>query len=437
MPNFLKLLEGGEHQHVDRKGPMSFDDDHKLELSKDIIAMANTRDGGTLIVGVSEDRESGMWQLTGITPEQARTFDITKVHDFVKGCASPPVKLSIDVVDHEGKLFVVIQIPEFEDQPHICSRDGQTRANKSVFRRGDILHRTPGAQSERISDESAMRQLLGAALRRRGDGLLNDISRLLSGASPLRATNASPWETARKLADLQSPRRGEYEALGSWTFTLHPDEPLSVGPDGNVHEVLSRAATEAQVSLRGWNFPHVKEPKNRKDADSGLSYLQDNTEWHDRVEATSVFENGFFQHERIMDEDLEARSFWGNPNPARPGTYLDWLGALAVVGEFSTFAPRLYAALGYYGRINFEIVLRGTAKRELSTQNAGRALRLKKVCVEPQIRIARGIDLPVLRADRENFAVGILRELYSLFHWTDPSEQMLRGDLQKLFSRRF
>jgi hypothetical protein len=86
------MIENGETQHVDLKGPMAFEGDHRLELAKDIIAMGNTRDGGTLVIGVRQDREKGNLQFDGLTPAQAATFDVTKIHDFVKQRAAPPVK---------------------------------------------------------------------------------------------------------------------------------------------------------------------------------------------------------------------------------------------------------------------------------------------------------------------------------------------------------
>src|SRR5262245_20728513 len=100
MADFAKLLEGGERQHVERKGPMAFEGEHRLELAKDNRAMANTRDGGTILIGVSEDRQSGTWRKDGLSAGQARTFDVTKVHDFVKERAAPPVKLAVEAIEH-------------------------------------------------------------------------------------------------------------------------------------------------------------------------------------------------------------------------------------------------------------------------------------------------------------------------------------------------
>jgi hypothetical protein len=436
MTDFLKLLEGGERQHVDRKGPMAFEGDHRLELAKDIIAMANTRDGGTIIIGVSEDREAGTWRQDGVTADQARTFDVTKVHDFVKERVAPPVKLAVEVVDHDGKLFVLIQIPEFDDQPHVCTKNAQRSDGKTVFRAGDLLVRSVGAQSEPIRDESSMRHLLGMAVQKRADTILADISRIIRG-TPAQPPAVDPWVACRALADAQSPRASKYEATGSWKFVLYPSEPLELGAAGNVYEALRKALADATVSVRGWSFPHNKEPSNRKDPTTGLAYLQENTDWASHVENFLLFENGFFQYERLLHEDLEHQSYWGVKNPRPPGEYLDWLGSLYVLGEFSAFASRLFQAASYEGTINYEIVLERAAGRMLTSRTSGRELhRDWYKSAEPQIRFAGTVDATALRADPIGFTVEILKGLFGLFQWSNPSEQMLRGDLEKLYTRR-
>lgn len=97
------LIARGEGPRVDFRSAMAFEGDHRLELTKDIVAMANTRDGGVIIIGVAQGPQTGRLTVEGVTPEQARSFDVTAVGDFVHQRSAPPVDLSCVVDKVEGK----------------------------------------------------------------------------------------------------------------------------------------------------------------------------------------------------------------------------------------------------------------------------------------------------------------------------------------------
>jgi hypothetical protein len=415
---------------------MAFAGDERLELAKDIIAMANTRDGGTIVIGIAEVGSG--WEFIGLTPDQVATFDVTKVHDFVKQRAAPSVILYSRVIERQGKLFVVLQIPEFDDQPHICTKDAATSGGKVVFRRGDLLARTVGAASERLADDVAVRQLLNLAVQRRADTMLTDISRLMRGESRQRAQSAPFWAAARDIARRYSVRKGEFEGLGSWTFGVAPVTPLAVGADGPPYDALRRAVSESAVALRGWDFPHVKdgEVQQRKDAESGLAYLVQQTDWHHHVENAVVFENGYASVERILGEDLEARELWPDASPTPPGEYFNWLGAIYLVSEFLLFASRLYGALAYEGDIYYEVRIVGAAKRVLRSRTPGRDLYPRAPSSEDEIVVSKRIDTAMLRADIPREAINCLKQIFALFNWNNPDDAVLSTDINKLLTRR-
>ncbi len=437
MIDIKSLFAKGERQHLDAKSSCAFEGDTRLELTKDIIAMANTRDGGTLVIGVSEDRDTGTLSFDGLTPDQIRSFDITKIHDFVKERATPPVKFSVQTSEHNGDTFIVIQVPEFDDQPHVCTKDAQTATNKTIFRRSDILVRTPGAASERISDDNTMRQFLNLAIQRRSDAILSDISRLLRGGRIPISTEPF-WMIAQKLADTAWSMPADVKDAGTWTFILRPDTPLVLAGDKPVYEILKDALFAAQVSLRGWNFPHavINEILNRKDAASGLSYIEMETNWHNCIESLALFENGYVQYRRILREDLTDRSSF-DMGSEKPGTLFNWLGAVYDIGESFLFATRYYSELKHDGAISYEIQLTNMKGRQLRAWNVRRELNSAKVSAEPVI-VARGtVDATLLRSDVSTTAIDSILQIFTLFHWTDAHlPAMLREDLSKLFTRR-
>jgi hypothetical protein len=432
--NLREIVRLDERQHVDLKGPIAFEGDHRFELTKDIIAMANTRDGGTIVIGVSEDRENGGLRFDGVSADQARTFDVTKVHDFVRERVAPPVKLFVETVEEEDGLFLLLQVPEFEIQPHVCTKDANTSGNKLVFRKGDVLVRTEGAKSERISDEAGMRQLPNVGVQRRADAILADISRLLRGDREGEGPE-STWAVTETLASEVSRRKEKYANVGAWTFVLHSARPFD---NAQPHAALRKSLLATQVDLRGWDFPHATDNDlvNRKDPASQLAFIYDETDWCDHVEAVALFSSGYFQYERLLREDLEAQDMIGGTNARRPGIYLDWLQAIWTVGEFLLFAARLYRELAYEGRLIYEVQLHRMKGRVLKTRIPGRNLSYERRCAEDEIVVRGEIDVTVLRADVATESLSVLKEIFALFHWSDASEKMLREDLQKLFERR-
>lgn len=87
------VLAAGESDGVDAKAPLTWDGaEHSASLTKDILAFANSRDGGVIVIGKSETAGSG-FSLDGLTNEQAASFDTTKVAAWVNSRAAPPVRL--------------------------------------------------------------------------------------------------------------------------------------------------------------------------------------------------------------------------------------------------------------------------------------------------------------------------------------------------------
>ena len=113
----------GEEPHIDHKAPIEWDGAvRSAGLAKDIMACANVRGGGVIVIGVSEP-EPGRFVREGISDEQARTFDTTAVAGWVNARCEPPIQLTCYRVSHHDATFEVIRIAEFEDVPVICTKE--------------------------------------------------------------------------------------------------------------------------------------------------------------------------------------------------------------------------------------------------------------------------------------------------------------------------
>jgi hypothetical protein len=138
----------------------------------------------------------------------------------------------------------------------------------------------------------------------------------------------------------------------------------------------------------------------------------------------------------VMREDREAESRWKSESPQPAGTGLSWLRTTYQVGEFMLFVLRLCENLKYDGPVSYQIRLHNVAGRVLFADDPGRELRWLYKCAQNEIRIARTSDTVALRADVRAECILILQRIFALFQWTDASEEMLGGDLEKLFARR-
>lgn len=160
-----------ESRAVDFKQSVKWEG-YRIKFAETIMAMSNLRDGGIIIIGVSE--ENGDWKLKGITGEDLATYDPDNMIDFVNKYASPVV--NFDVVRHEvDKVeFLIISIHEFESEPVICKRT----YNKDL-RMGTIYIRPIGKPETRaIQNAEELRELLDIAVEKKMRRFAGQINRI-------------------------------------------------------------------------------------------------------------------------------------------------------------------------------------------------------------------------------------------------------------------
>lgn len=151
-------LDGGrETDAIEFKGPVGWD---RNLFVKDILALANTIDGGSIIVGV-EDKS---FARKGVTEAQALTYDYDIMRDQIAPFADPRVIFSRQVLaDQQGLRYVVIEVAPFEELPVICARDGADVQAGTIYYRS----RARSPASARVSRSEDMREIIEASVARR------------------------------------------------------------------------------------------------------------------------------------------------------------------------------------------------------------------------------------------------------------------------------
>ena len=119
--------------------------DKRFELI-DILAMANTRDGGTIILGVKDDTR----ELVGVSKEICDSVDQSSVSKMVHRYGKPKVNLQVIKTKVHAKVVVGLTIAEFEDVPIICTDTITEVLNTSrpILRKSAVYIRTSAATTE-------------------------------------------------------------------------------------------------------------------------------------------------------------------------------------------------------------------------------------------------------------------------------------------------
>lgn len=152
------LLQGGEEtDSIEFKAAIPWD---KSTFVKDILALANIVDGGSIIIGV----ENGTFSRQGVTDEIVRTYDLDQMRDQIAPFADPRVVFSRSVIaDKNGLKYVVIEVLPFEEIPVICARDGADVCKGVIYYRS----RARRPESSRVSTSAEMREIVETSIVRR------------------------------------------------------------------------------------------------------------------------------------------------------------------------------------------------------------------------------------------------------------------------------
>ena len=142
----------GEATHMDLKADMDVRSEKaRLELAKDVMAMANSG-GGKIRIGYTATEAPGVGQ------EVVSFLDGARVSDLVNKYVSP-TRISVGheiQAFGEGRFGVVLIVEGIKRYPAVVSREGQARLPSgktvSVFEPGDIYFRH-GAKTEKCTYE--------------------------------------------------------------------------------------------------------------------------------------------------------------------------------------------------------------------------------------------------------------------------------------------
>jgi predicted HTH transcriptional regulator len=156
------LALGYEQRGAEFKGPGSLTDSHfAAKVTRAVLAMANRRGGGRIIIGV-EDKKSAL-KAVGLTDSQLRSWKHDDIADKLATYADPYVSFDQEEFEFEGQKLVILRVHEFEEIPVLCKRQFDT-----VLRKGACYVRSVNkAESAEVATQEDMRELIELATEKR------------------------------------------------------------------------------------------------------------------------------------------------------------------------------------------------------------------------------------------------------------------------------
>ena len=165
----------------------------KAKIIKTILALSNIRDGGWIVIGVTDSTRD----LAGMIPQHLETYSEDDLSSKVAEYADPYAKFRLNIVKAFNKRFLVITVSEFDGVPVICKREftGELRRGAMYTR----SYRKP--ESIEVPSQTEMREILQIAIDTGVRNYLRSQQRLglLSSTSP---RQASQKQHDDQLADL-------------------------------------------------------------------------------------------------------------------------------------------------------------------------------------------------------------------------------------------
>lgn len=134
-----RLLRREEGPKLDFKAKLNLStESEKKELTKDVIAMANSRGGRGYIVFGVEDKTK---RIIGIRQIDCKE---EQVQQIIYNRCDPPIPISFDFIKYEGKTLAVLTVYKSHHKPHQMNQNGAfyiRRGSTTDFaRRGELAN---------------------------------------------------------------------------------------------------------------------------------------------------------------------------------------------------------------------------------------------------------------------------------------------------------
>lgn len=163
-----ELIQAGERRNVEFKSGGPLTEQHLLaRVTRAILALANTRGGGLVLIGVGEI--AGAPNVSGIDAVNLATWTFDDLTAKVASYADPYVSFDMELINVEGATIIGLRVNEFEEVPVLCKKAYDTPGPniRTVLKKGAVYVRgRPKPESIEVSSVADMRELIDLAVEK-------------------------------------------------------------------------------------------------------------------------------------------------------------------------------------------------------------------------------------------------------------------------------
>lgn len=405
----------------------------RILIAKTSMAMSNLRDGGMIVIGIKEDKQS--WVLQGVDATIKATYEPDDISEFIARFSSPTTTVHSFEHPYKGLSFVVIVVDAFQETPTVVKRDApDNQAGKPSFRKGDFLIRPSGKpQTIKVEDETHMHSLIEIAAERRSQRFLRSAHNLGLSAPP---EAAILFRDQRKEVHIPD---GQFDGLATWTYFFYGDT-FSADTIESI-SALKRLILDNHVALRGWDFP--SSPQHDKDFITDQDSLACYIDFLGK-EFWQAWRSGQFYYREAIEERRHAaftRNLRGSQNVRLTGTqdapgFIEIISVLYRFIELHMFIGRLVNSGMFDNRVHLTILL-SDAIGFVMTMPPDRLQRSAPAVSSKNLKLTftYGVD-ETQHSFKEITLKAFNRMLESAFGWTDLPLDAFARDFDKFTNQR-
>jgi hypothetical protein len=403
-------------------------------LLKTLMAMANLRDGGVIVVGLAE--QDVHWLPEGIQPDCLSTYDYDVIKDMLAKYASPVVHVDVVThVDEMERMYLVFHVKQTHFSPVVCKKDSpQDTKGRSEIAQADIYVRplTGRPRTTKAMDAESVNELLDVAAEQRARRLIESASRV-GLLAPSGAVAAYEEESAGLVPLVPRVNQGSYWCVDYRPSQYKSDRICSLSECKSLVE-------RSKVQLRGWDFPGVAGGETRSDA----NWIGAATDLPDIAEYWRLFLSGQFTHYAAVREtitpdwrrDLEEAISWhlgrlGEKKWTDTPGFISLPNLVYNVTEYFEFAARLVGAGVYSGTLDITVRLIGIQGFVL-TPDKDWMWGVHTVASRRDLEKTWCLAADNLLADPTVYSLAAIVWLCQCFSWCTPNVEALRKQQQRI-----
>ncbi|HOI41382.1 MAG TPA: hypothetical protein PK523_00420 [Elusimicrobiales bacterium] len=224
---------------------------------------------------------------------------------------------------------------------------------------------------------------------------------------------------------------------GYWRIAITPGEYVE---NRYTHNKLKEMLKESQISLRGWNYPHIDSQKTY----NRVGFVESFCEFKNHLECLRFYRSGKFVHlfamreEALNPEYLVQRFSWYTsgalPDKLRGFSILGALYTLTEIFEFVCNVAQKGAPLPG-GKLDLE--LHGLKNRALYFDDLSRDLRQMYICRDECLSLSLPIPLGVTDEQfARKTACDWLGEIVQHFQWDGEHFPFFEAEQSKFLQSR-